>query len=304
MPDSPYTIRPAPLEQTIELITSVEQEKLDRALNELAAEDSSFSFSTEPGNGRTVLKGVSEDHLDAKCNMLSEIYGLGLSIGAPRVAYREIPTTRARYEYTHKTIGVPEAEFAVVDIAIEPTSPGSGCRFTQRIAAGTIPDQFIPGVMRGVERALAAGPVAGLKVTDVAVELAGGRFHERDSSVGSFEIAAYAAVRAALRAADPVLVEPIMRLEVTAPRDCGDAIWHDLDTRRARVEDMHGALSHSESGDLTIRAMVPLMNMFGYRNVLRAMTQARASFTLDFDHYARAPIVDPPPFRPAIGKRA
>jgi len=299
MPEDIYT-QPLLVEIAIEPKSKGDQEKLGTALAELAAKDPSFRASTDHESGQTILKGTSERHLDKKLEMLNRTYKVGLNIGAPQVAFLERPTGRAEVEYTHKKQTGGSGQFAAVKLVVEPSEPGKGYRFESKIAGGTVPKEYIPGVEKGIDSVLSSGVVAGFPVVDVKVALIDGKYHDVDSSALTFEIAARVAFREALQKARSVLLEPIMKVEVMTPEDCIGPVTGDLNLRRGQIQgqDMRGNAT-------VINAMVPLMNMFGYVNDLRSMSQGRAVFTMQFDHYAPAPVPeDDPPFRPAIGMRA
>jgi len=299
MPEDIYT-QPLLVEIAIEPKSKGDQEKLGTALAELAAKDPSFRASTDHESGQTILKGTSERHLDKKLEMLNRTYKVGLNIGAPQVAFLERPTGRAEVEYTHKKQTGGSGQFAAVKLVVEPSEPGKGYRFESKIAGGTVPKGYIPGVEKGIDSVLSSGVVAGFPVVDVKVALIDGKYHDVDSSALTFEIAARVAFREALQKARSVLLEPIMKVEVMTPEDCIGSVTGDLNLRRGQIQgqDMRGNAT-------VINAMVPLMNMFGYVNDLRSMSQGRAVFTMQFDHYAPAPVPeDDPPFRPAIGMRA
>jgi elongation factor G len=265
-----------------------------------AAEDPTFGMSIDHESGQTILKGVSELHLDAKLDALRRTYNIDARVGAPQVAFRERITQPAEAEFTYKKQSGGSGQFAAVKLRIEPNESGKGYQFGSEIADSAMPMKYIPGVEKGIESVLPSGVVAGFPVVDVKVELIDGKYHDTDSSPMAFEIAARAAFRVALQKARPVLLEPIMKAEVVTTEDCIGPIIDDLNLRRARIEgqDMRGNAA-------VIRATVPLMNMFGYANKLRAMSEGRAAFTLQFDHYAPAPLPeDDPPFRPSIGMHA
>src|SRR6266700_878807 len=251
-------------------------------------------------SGQTILKGASELHLDTKLDVVRRTYNIDARVGAPQVAFRECITQPAEVEYAHKKRSGGAGQFAGVRLHVEPNDPGKGYQFESKITGGAVPKKYIPGVEKGIESVLASGVVAGFPVVDVKIALIDGKYHDVDSSALAFEIAARAAFREALQKAGSVLIEPIMKLEVVTPEDCIGSIIGDLNLRRGRIQgqDMRGNVT-------VIKAMVPLMNMFGYVNNLRSMSQGRATFTMLFVHYAPAPLPeDDPPFRPAIGMRA
>jgi elongation factor G len=272
------------IEIAIEPKSKADQEKLGIALAKLAAEDPSFRVSTDQESGQTILKGMGELHLDIKVDILKRTYKVDANIGAPQVAFRERPTRRIEHDHVHKKQSGGSGQFAAVKIVVEPNEPGKGYEFVSKIVGGSVPKEYIPGVEKGLESALTSGVVAGFPVVDVRVELIDGKYHDVDSSALAFEIAARAALREALLKAKSVLLEPIMKVEVVTPEDYTGSVIGDLNSRRGQIQgqDMRGNAN-------VINAMVPLMNMFGYVNNLRSMSQGRATFTMQFDHYAEAP---------------
>ncbi len=272
------------IEIAIEPKSKADQEKLGIALAKLAAEDPSFRVSTDHESGQTILKGMGELHLDIKVDILKRTYKVDANIGAPQVAFRERPTKRVEHSYVHKKQSGGSGQFAAVTIVVEPTEPGAGFVFDSKVVGGAVPKEYIPGVEKGVESVLTSGVVAGFPVVDVKVELIDGKYHDVDSSALAFEIASRAAFREALQKAKSVLLEPIMKVEVVTPEDYTGSVIGDLNSRRGQIQgqDMRGNAN-------VINAMVPLMNMFGYVNNLRSMSQGRATFTMQFDHYAEAP---------------
>jgi elongation factor G len=272
------------IEIAIEPKSKADQEKLGIALAKLAAEDPSFRVSTDHESGQTILKGMGELHLDIKVDILKRTYKVDANIGAPQVAFRERITRPAEVEYTHKKQSGGSGQFAVVKLQVAPNEPGKGFEFESKIVGGAVPKEYIPGVEKGVESVLGSGVVAGFPVVDVKVALVDGKYHDVDSSALAFEIAARSAFRDALQKGKSVLLEPIMKVEVVTPEDYTGSVIGDLNSRRGQIQgqDMRGNAN-------VISAMVPLMNMFGYVNNLRSMSQGRATFTMQFDHYAEAP---------------
>jgi elongation factor G len=272
------------IEIAIEPKSKADQEKLGVALAKLAAEDPSFRVSTDTESGQTILKGMGELHLDIKVDILKRTYKVDANIGAPQVAFRERITKPAEVDYTHKKQTGGTGQFARVKFIVEPNEPGKGFEFESKIVGGSVPKEYIPGVEKGLNSVLGAGVVAGFPVVDVKVQLVDGAFHEVDSSALAFEIASRAAFREALQKGKSVLLEPIMKVEVVTPEDYTGSVIGDLNSRRGQIQgqDMRGNAN-------VINAMVPLMNMFGYVNTLRSMSQGRATFTMQFDHYAEAP---------------
>ncbi len=272
------------IEIAIEPKSKADQEKLGVALAKLAAEDPSFRVSTDHESGQTILKGMGELHLDIKVDILKRTYKVDANIGAPQVAFREKITKPAEVDYTHKKQTGGTGQFARVKFQVEPTEPGAGFQFESKIVGGAVPKEYIPGVEKGLNSVLTSGVVAGFPVVDVKVTLIDGAYHDVDSSALAFEIASRAAFRDALQKGKSVLLEPIMKVEVVTPEDYTGSVIGDLNSRRGQIQgqDMRGNAN-------VINAMVPLMNMFGYVNNLRSMSQGRATFTMQFDHYAEAP---------------
>jgi len=272
------------IEIAIEPKSKADQEKLGLALSKLAAEDPSFRVSTDFESGQTILKGMGELHLDIKVDILKRTYKVDANIGAPQVAYRETITRPAEIDYTHKKQTGGTGQFARVKFNVSPAEPGEGFSFESKIIGGAVPKEYIPGVQKGLESVLGAGVVAGFPVVDVKVELIDGAFHEVDSSALAFEIASRAALRDALQKGASVLLEPVMKVEVTTPEDYTGSVIGDLNSRRGQIQgqDMRG-------NAVVINAMVPLANMFGYVNTLRSMSQGRANYTMLFDHYEQVP---------------
>jgi elongation factor G len=272
------------IEIAIEPKSKADQEKLGVALAKLATEDPSFRVSTDQESGQTILKGMGELHLDIKVDILKRTYKVDANIGAPQVAFREKITQRVEHGYTHKKQTGGSGQFAQIKIIAEPTQPGTPFEFENEIVGGAVPKEFIPGVEKGLESVLGSGVVAGFPVVDLKVTLIDGKYHDVDSSALAFEICARQCLKEALQMAKPVLLEPIMKVEVVTPEDYTGSVIGDLNSRRGQIQgqDMRGNAN-------VINAMVPLMNMFGYVNNLRSMSQGRATFTMQFDHYSELP---------------
>ena len=272
------------IEIAIEPKSKADQEKLGVALAKLAAEDPSFRVSTDQESGQTILKGMGELHLDIKVDILKRTYKVDANIGAPQVAFREKISQRVEHGYPHKKQTGGSGQFAQIKIIAEPTPPGTPFEFENEIVGGAVPKEFIPGVEKGLESVLGSGVVAGFPVVDLKVTLIDGKYHDVDSSALAFEICARQCLKEALQMAKPVLLEPIMKVEVVTPEDYTGSVIGDLNSRRGQIQgqDMRGNAN-------VINAMVPLMNMFGYVNNLRSMSQGRATFTMQFDHYSELP---------------
>jgi elongation factor G len=272
------------IELAIEPKSKADQEKLGQALGRLVQEDPTFRVTTDQETGQTVIKGMGELHLEIKVDILRRTYKVEANVGAPQVAYRETLGRKAEIDYTHKKQSGGSGQFARVKLVFEPGEPGSGYSFESKIVGGSIPKEFIPGVEKGLEASRETGVLAGFPVIDFKVSLIDGAYHDVDSSVLAFEIAARAAFKEGLQKAQCKLLEPIMKVEVVTPEDyMGDCIG-DLNSRRGQIQGME-----ARGNAQVINAMVPLANMFGYVNTLRSMTQGRAAYTMTFDHYAPVP---------------
>ena len=272
------------IEIAIEPKSKADQEKLGVALAKLVAEDPSFRVNTDPESGQTIIRGMGELHLDIKVDILRRTYKVDANIGAPQVAYRERITREATVDYTHKKQTGGHGQFAKIKILAKPGEPGTGFVFENEIVGGSVPKEFIPAVEKGLEGQMTSGVIAGFPVVDVKVSLIDGASHDVDSSAMAFEIAARAAMREALQKGGSALLEPIMKVEVVTPEDYTGSVIGDLNSRRGQIQgqDMRGNAN-------VINAMVPLANMFSYVNNLRSMSQGRATFTMQFDHYAEVP---------------
>ncbi len=276
---------PAPvIEIAVEPKSKADQEKLGVALAKLAAEDPSFTVSTDHESGQTILKGMGELHLDIKIDILKRTYKVEANIGAPQVAYRESITRKAEIDYTHKKQTGGTGQFARVKLVFEPGEPGSGFVFESAIVGGAVPKEYIPGVTKGLESAKENGLLAGFPLIDFKATLIDGAFHDVDSSVLAFEIASRAAFKELREKGGPKLLEPIMKVEVVTPEEYLGSVIGDLNGRRGMIQgqDMRG-------NAIVVDAFVPLANMFGYVNTLRGMSQGRAQFTMTYDHYEPVP---------------
>ncbi|HEX4407201.1 MAG TPA: elongation factor G [Xanthobacteraceae bacterium] len=272
------------IEIAIEPKSKADQEKLGVALAKLVAEDPSFRVSTDQESGQTIIRGMGELHLDIKVDILKRTYKVDANIGAPQVAYREKISRNATIDYTHKKQTGGHGQFARIKIVAGPGEPGTGFVFENEIVGGSVPREFFPAVEKGLAGSLNAGVLAGFPVVDVKVQLIDGAAHDVDSSAMAFEIAARSAMKEALQKGGPTLLEPIMKVEVVTPEDYTGSVIGDLNSRRGQIQgqDMRGNAN-------VISAMVPLANMFSYVNNLRSMSQGRATFTMQFDHYAEVP---------------
>ena len=276
---------PAPvIEIAVEPKTKADQEKLGVALAKLASEDPSFTVSTDHESGQTILKGMGELHLDIKIDILKRTYKVEATIGAPQVAYRESISRKAEIDYTHKKQTGGTGQFARVKLVFEPGEPGTDFVFESVIVGGAVPKEYIPGVEKGLKSAKDNGLLAGFPVIDVKATLVDGAFHDVDSSVLAFEIASRAAFKELREKGGPKLLEPIMAVEVVTPEEYLGSVIGDLNGRRGMIQgqDMRGNAT-------VVNAFVPLANMFGYVNTLRGMSQGRAQFTMQYDHYEPVP---------------
>jgi len=272
------------IEIAVEPKTKGDQEKLGMALQRLAAEDPSFRVSTDPESGQTRLKGMGELHLDIKVDILRRTYKVDVAVGAPQVAYRETITRSIEHSYTHKKQSGGSGQFAQVEFEIKPSGAGKGNHFESKIVGGTVPKEYIPGVEKGYESVLTAGPLIGFPMVDVTVILVDGKYHDVDSSALAFEIATRAGLRDGFKMAGPVLLEPIMKVEVVSPEEYLGSVIGDLNSRRGQIMG-----TDTRGNAQIVNATVPLANMFGYVNTLRSMSQGRANYTMQFSHYAQVP---------------
>jgi elongation factor G len=276
---------PAPvISVAIEPKTKADQEKLGLALDKLIREDPTFKVHTDQDTGQTIISGMGELHLEILVDRMVREFGVAANVGKPQVAYRETIRQRAEAEgkFIRQTGG--RGQYGHVKIVLEPLEPGKGFEFKNEIVGGAIPREYIAPVQHGVEEALESGVLAGYEMVDVKVTLVDGSYHEVDSSEIAFKIAGSMALKEAAKRARPVLLEPMMRVEVVVPEEYTGDVIGDLNSRRGRVESMEGRL-----GSSIIQAKVPLSEMFGYSTSLRSMTQGRATYSMHFSHYDEAP---------------
>ena len=272
------------IEIAVEPKTKADQEKMSAGLARLAAEDPSFQVETDIESGQTIMKGMGELHLDILVDRLKREFKVEANIGQPKVAYREALGKSADIDYTHKKQSGGSGQFARIKLEFEPLEPGSGFIFESKIVGGNVPKEFIPGVEKGLNMAKENGLLAGYPMTDFKATLYDGAYHDVDSSVLAFEIAARAAFRELKSQGDPRLMEPIMKVEVVTPDDYMGDIIGDLNSRRGQIQG-----SEPRGNATAINAYVPLVNMFGYVSNLRGMSQGRANFTMQFEHYSEVP---------------
>ncbi len=269
----------------VEPKTKADQEKMGKALMALAEEDPTFTVRTDEETGQTIIAGMGELHLDILVDRMLREFKVDASVGKPQVAYREtINGTVDVHTYTHKKQTGGTGQYAEVRIALEPTGPGGGYEFVDKVTGGRIPKEYIPSVDAGAKEAMTNGVLAGFQTVDVRLTLLDGKYHDVDSSEMAFKIAGTMAFREAARKAQPILLEPIMSVEVVTPEDYMGDVIGDLNSRRGRVGQME-----ARGTNKVVTAQVPLSEMFGYVNDLRSKTQGRASYTMQFDSYQQTP---------------
>jgi elongation factor G len=272
------------IEIAVEPKSKADQEKMGIALNRLAAEDPSFRVASDPESGQTIIKGMGELHLDIIVDRMKREFKVEANVGAPQVAYRETITRTAEVDYTHKKQTGGSGQFARVKIVFEPVAGDEGFSFESGIVGGSVPREYIPGVEKGIISAMDSGILAGFPVINFKAKLIDGAYHDVDSSVMAFEIAARAAFREGMEKGKPALLEPIMKVEVVTPDEYMGDVIGDLNSRRGQIQAMD-----DRGNARVVNAMVPLANMFGYINTLRSMSQGRAQYTMQFDHYEQVP---------------
>ena len=241
-------------------------------------------MSVDHESGQTVIKGMGELHLDILVDRMKREFKVDANVGAPQVAYRETITQAGEIDYTHKKQTGGSGQFARIKLVFEPQEVGEGFAFDNKIVGGVVPKEYIPGVEKGLNSSRDTGVIAGFPVIDFKATLIDGAYHDVDSSVLAFEIASRAAFREGIPKCKPVLLEPVMKVEVVTPEDYMGDIIGDLNSRRGQVQGME-----SRGNANVVQAMVPLANMFGYVNTLRSMSQGRAQYTMHFDHYEPVP---------------
>lgn len=269
----------------VEPKTKVDQEKMGMALNRLAQEDPSFRVRTDEESGQTIISGMGELHLEILVDRMKREFGVEANVGAPQVAYREAirKPVEAEGKFVKQSGG--RGQYGHVWLKIEPNETGKGFEFVDAIKGGTVPREFIPAVKKGLEDTLPNGVLAGFPVVDVKVTLFDGSYHDVDSNENAFKMAASMGFKDGMRKASPVLLEPMMAVEVETPEDYTGTVMGDLSSRRGMVQGMDDMVG----GGKTVKAEVPLSEMFGYSTALRSATQGRATYTMEFKHYAEAP---------------
>jgi len=287
--DNPVLLEPMEfpdpvIEIAVEPKSKADQEKMGEALGRLAKEDPSFRVTSDEESGQTIIKGMGELHLDIIVDRMKREFKVEANIGAPQVAYRETILNSAEFDYTHKKQSGGAGQFARVKLLVEPLEPGKGREIESKIKGGSIPKEFIPGVEKGVETIADGGILAGFPLIDYKVTILDGLHHDVDSSVLAFELASRQCFKEACTRGTLKLLEPIMKVEVVTPEDYMGDVIGDLNSRRGQIN------TQEQRGNATvITAMVPLANMFGYINNLRSMSQGRAQYTMQFDHYDKVP---------------
>jgi elongation factor G len=269
----------------IEPKTKADQDKLGKALYSLSEEDPTFRVRTDEETGQTVISGMGELHLEVLVDRMLREFSVDATVGKPQVAYRETITNPVRtVEYRHIKQTGGTGQFAVVKIDLEPTGPGGGYEFIDKITGGRVPREYIPAVDQGIQSALASGVLAGYPTVDIRVTLVDGQYHDVDSSELAFKTAGSMAFKKAAEIARPVLLEPIMSVECVTPEDYLGDVVGDLSSRRGRIEGME-----ARGNTQVVRAQVPLSEMFGYSTDLRSRTQGRATYTMQFHSYQQVP---------------
>jgi elongation factor G len=268
----------------VEPKTKSDQEKMGVALGKLAQEDPTFKVNTDPDSGQTIIAGMGELHLEILVDRMMREFNVQANVGKPQVAYRETIRKQAQAEgkYIRQTGG--SGQYGHVRIRLEPNEPGKGYEFINDVVGGVIPKEFIKPVDQGIREAMEGGVLAGYEMVDVKATLYDGSYHDVDSNEMAFKIAGSMAFKEAARKASPVLLEPVMSVEVVVPEEYMGTIIGDLSSRRGRIE----GIEH-RAGSQVIKAMVPLAEMFGYATNMRSSTQGRATFSMHFSRYEEAP---------------
>jgi len=270
----------------VEPKTKADQEKMGVALNRLAKEDPSFRVRTDEETGQTIMSGMGELHLEILVDRMKREFGVEANVGAPQVAYREtITKTAIDIEGKHAKQSGGKGQYGHCVITVEPSGEGKGYEFVDEIKGGTIPREFIPSVDKGIQNTLKSGVLAGFPVVDVRVRLTFGSYHDVDSSQIAFELAGSLAFKEAMRRAGPVILEPMMAVEIETPEEYMGDIMGDISSRRGMLQGM----DDNPAGGKMVKAEVPLSEMFGYSTTLRSMSQGRATYSMEFKHYSEAP---------------
>jgi elongation factor G len=269
----------------VEPKTKADQEKMGIALGRLAQEDPSFRVRTDEETNQTIISGMGELHLEILVDRMRREFGVEANVGAPQVAYREAIKKKVEVEGKFVKQSGGKGQFGHVWITMEPSEPGKGFEFVDSIKGGTVPREFIPAVEKGLRETIPNGILAGFPVVDVKVTLFDGSYHDVDSNENAFKMAASMAFKDGMRKADPILLEPIMAVEVETPEDYMGDVMGDLSSRRGVIQGM----DDMAGGGKAIRAEVPLSEMFGYSTTVRSLSQGRATYSMEFKHYSEAP---------------
>jgi len=272
------------IELAVEPKSTPDQEKMSLALQRLAAEDPSLRVSSDSETGQTVIKGMGELHLEIIIDRMKREFKVEANVGAPQVAYRETITKTSEIDFTHKKQSGGAGQFARIKLIFEPLAPGSGFQFESKIVGGSVPKEYIPGVEKGLKQIMNNGILAGYPMIDFKATLVDGNYHDVDSSVLAFEIAAKGAFREGMPKSDPKILEPIMKVEVITPDEYMGDIIGDLNSRRGQMQSME-----PRGNAQIITAHVPLAEMFGYVNTLRSLSQGRSQYSMTFSHYDQVP---------------
>jgi elongation factor G len=272
------------ISQSIEPKTKADQDKMAIALQRLAEEDPTFRVNTDPETGQTIIRGMGELHLDVLTDRMRREFRVEANVGRPQVAYRETITQKVHAEGRHVRQSGGKGQYGHAIIDFEPNEPGKGFEFTNSVVGGTVPREYVPAIEKGIRDSLASAGRAGYPVVDIKATLVDGSYHEVDSSEMAFSIAGSLALKDAVERGRPVILEPIMKIEITTPEQWVGDVIGDLNSRRGHVESME-----SVGGTQVVRGYVPLANMFGYATDLRSKTQGRASYSMEFDHYGELP---------------
>ena len=273
------------IQVAVEPRTKADQDKLGKAMSALAEEDPTFQVRTDEETAQTLIAGMGELHLEVLVERMLREFNVDASVGKPQVAYREtVSAPVGKFTYTHKKQTGGSGQYAEITFDLEPNDPGKGYEFASQVSGGRIPKEYIPAVDSGMQDAMTTGPLAGFPVVDIKVTLTDGRHHEVDSSDMAFKIAATAAFRDAARRAKPVMLEPIMAVDVVTPEEYMGDVIGDLNGRRGKIDSME-----QRGREQIVKAHVPLSEMFGYATELRSRTQGRATYTMQFDTYRQTP---------------
>jgi len=273
------------ISQAVEPKTKADQEKMGVALGRLAQEDPSFRVRTDEESGQTIISGMGELHLEIIVDRMKREFGVEANVGKPQVAYREAIKKKVDSEGKFIKQSGGKGQYGHVWLKLEPNPAGKGYEFVDAIKGGSVPREYIPAVQKGVADSLTSGVLAGYPVVDVKVTLHDGSYHEVDSSEQAFKMAGAIAFKDGMRKAGPVLLEPMMAVEVETPEEFMGNVVGDLSSRRGMIQGM----DDQPGGIKVVKAEVPLAEMFGYSTTLRSLSQGRATYTMEFKHYAEAP---------------